>query len=360
MYSFARDALFALEPETAHDVTLRTLARTAPLARRIYGRHVPHAPVDLMGMQLPNPIGLAAGLDKDGRCIDGLAALGFGFVEIGTVTPEPQAGNAQPRLFRLPEQRALLNRMGFNNDGVEALVARVKTSRRAGVLGINIGKNAVTPAENAVADYLAALRAVYALASYVTINISSPNTQGLRDMQGGDSLETLLEQLRAERDRLADAHERYVPLAVKIAPDLNEEQIDVIAERLLHHRIDGVIATNTTTSREGLAPRWWQEAGGLSGVPVRAASTRVIAALHERLGDRIPIIGVGGIQSARDATEKLEAGATALQLYTGLIYKGPGLVRECAEAAALVRAGQRASALKDLVGRDRARASTDA
>ena len=359
MYSFARDALFALEPETAHDVTLRTLARTAPLARRIYGRHVPHAPVDLMGMQLPNPIGLAAGLDKDGRCIDGLAALGFGFVEIGTVTPEPQAGNARPRLFRLPQQRALLNRMGFNNDGVQALVARVKASRRTGALGINIGKNAVTPADRAVDDYLTALRAVYAFASYVTINISSPNTQGLRDMQGGDSLDVLLEQLRAERDRLADAHDRYVPLAVKIAPDLDGGQLDIIADRLLHHGIDGVIATNTTISREGLAPRWWQEAGGLSGVPVRDGATRVIAALHARLGDRIPIIGVGGIQSARDATAKLEAGATALQIYTGLIYKGPALVRECAEAAALVRAGQRASALKDLVGRDRARASTD-
>ncbi|MES1927657.1 dihydroorotate dehydrogenase 2 [Salinisphaera dokdonensis CL-ES53] len=359
MYSFARDALFALEPETAHDVTLRTLARTAPLARRLYGRHVPHAPVDLMGMQLPNPIGLAAGLDKDGRCIDGLAALGFGFVEIGTVTPEPQAGNDRPRLFRLPEQRALLNRMGFNNDGVEALVARVKASKRAGALGINIGKNAATPADKATDDYLVALRAVYEFASYVTINISSPNTQGLRDMQGRDSLDELLGLLRAERDRLADQHDRYVPLAVKIAPDLDEEQLDAIADRLLHHGIDGVIATNTTISREGLAPRWWQEAGGLSGVPVRPASTRVIAALHARVGTKIPIIGVGGIQSARDATEKLEAGATALQIYTGLIYKGPALVRECAQAAALVRAGQRASALKDLVGTDRARASAD-
>lgn len=359
MYSFARDALFALEPETAHDVTLRTLARTAPIARRLYGRHVAHAPVDLMGMQLPNPIGLAAGLDKDGRCIDGLAALGFGFLEIGTVTPEPQAGNDRPRLFRLPEQRALLNRMGFNNDGVAALVSRVEASKRAGALGINIGKNAITPTENAADDYLAALRAVYALASYVTINISSPNTQGLRDMQGRDNLDALLGALRTDRDRLADQHDRYVPLAVKLAPDLDEEQLDAIADRLLHHQIDGVIATNTTISREGLAPRWWQQAGGVSGVPVRTASTRVIAALYARLDKRIPIIGAGGIQSARDATEKLEAGASALQLYTGLIYKGPTLVQECAQAAALVRAGQRASALKDLVGSDRARASTD-
>lgn len=359
MYSFARDALFALESETAHDVTLRTLAHSAPVARRLYARHVPHAPVDLMGMQLPNPIGLAAGLDKDGRCIDGLAALGFGFVEIGTVTPRAQPGNAKPRLFRLPQERALINRMGFNNDGVEALVARVKASKRGGALGINIGKNATTPADKAQEGYLEALRAVHAFASYVTINISSPNTPGLRDMQGGDSLDGLLGLLRAERDRLADAHDRYVPLAVKIAPDLDDEQLDAVADRLLHHGIDGVIATNTTIARDGLPPRWWQAPGGLSGLPLRAASTRVIAALHARLGQKIPIIGVGGIQSARDATEKLQAGATALQLYTGLIYKGPALIRECAQAAALVRAGQRASALKDLVGSDRARASTE-
>lgn len=357
MYAFARDALFALEPEKAHDVSLRALAAAPWLARRVYGRHVAHAPIDLMGMQVPNPIGLAAGLDKDGRCIDGLAALGFGFVEIGTVTPLAQPGNAKPRLFRLPEQRALLNRMGFNNDGVEALVERVRARRSGGALGINIGKNANTPADKAVGDYLHGLRAVYEFASYVSVNISSPNTRGLRDMQSGAAFDGLLGALRAERDRLAELHGRYVPLAVKIAPDLDAEALDTIAERLLKHGIDGVIATNTTVARRMLPPRWWQAAGGLSGVPLRSASTHVIRALAQRLEGRMPIIGVGGIQSARDAEEKLAAGAAALQLYTGLIYQGPGLIGDCARAAALHRAGQRAGALKDLVGRDRARAS---
>ena len=357
MYAFARSALFALEPETAHDVTLRTLAHSAAIARRVYGRKVAHVPVDLMGLQLPNPIGLAAGLDKDGRCIDGLAALGFGFVEVGTVTPEPQAGNARPRLFRLPAQRALLNRMGFNNDGVAALVERAKRRRGTTALGINIGKNATTPAERAVDDYLKALDGVYAIADYITINISSPNTKGLRDMQSRDSLDGLLAAVREARDRRAEADGRYVPLAVKIAPDLDAAQLDAIAERLLYHRIDGVIATNTTIARDGVDLRWTNEAGGLSGVPLRARSTAMIAALHERLGSAIPIIGVGGIQSARDARDKLEAGATALQCYTGLIYQGPRLIADCARAAALVQAGQRARTLKNVVTRDRARVS---
>ncbi|WP_348767336.1 quinone-dependent dihydroorotate dehydrogenase [uncultured Salinisphaera sp.] len=357
MYAFARRALFALEPETAHDLTLGTLSRSTALVQRIYADKMPHVPVDLMGMQLPNPIGLAAGLDKDGRCIDGLSALGFGFVEVGTVTPEPQPGNARPRLFRLPEQRALINRMGFNNDGVAALVERAKRRQGTTALGINIGKNAITPPEQAVADYLAALKSVYAIADYVTINISSPNTKGLRDMQGRESLDELLGALCEERDRLAEAESRYVPLAVKIAPDLTESQLDAIADRLLHHRIDGVIATNTTIARDGVPLRWTREAGGLSGVPVRAQATRVIAALHARLGATLPIIGVGGIQSARDATDKLEAGATALQMYTGLIYQGPRLIADCARAAQRVYAGQRAKALKSVVNRDRARAA---
>ena len=355
MYAFARRALFALDPERAHDVTLGALSRSTALARRLYGDKVAHVPVDLMGLQLPNPIGLAAGLDKDGRCIDGLAALGFGFVEVGTVTPEPQPGNARPRLFRLPEQRALINRMGFNNDGVAALVERAKHRRSTTALGINIGKNAITPPEQAVADYLAGLKAVYAIADYVTINISSPNTKGLRDMQGRESLDELLGALREERDRLAEAESRYVPLAVKIAPDLTEGQLDAIADRLLHHGIDGVIATNTTIAREGVDLRWTREAGGLSGVPVRRRSTQVIAALYARLGSRLPIIGVGGIQSARDATDKLEAGATALQMYTGLIYQGPRLIADCAKAAQHVYAGQRARELKRVVTRDRER-----
>ncbi|ERJ18853.1 Dihydroorotate dehydrogenase protein [Salinisphaera shabanensis E1L3A] len=359
MYAFARSALFALEPESAHDVTLRTLSHSAALARRIYARKVPHVPVDLMGLQLPNPIGLAAGLDKDGRCIDGLSALGFGFVEVGTVTPEPQPGNAKPRLFRVPEQRALINRLGFNNDGVAALVERAKRRRGATALGINIGKNAITPPERAVADYLAGLNAVYSIADYITINISSPNTKGLRDMQGRESLDELLGALRDERDRLAEAEARYVPLAVKIAPDLDESQLDAIADRLLHHGIDGVIATNTTTARDGVPLRWTNEAGGLSGVPVRERSTQVIAALRTRLGTKLPIVGVGGIQSARDATDKLEAGATAVQMYTGLIYQGPRLIADCARAAQLVYADQRARELKSVVRRDRARVSAE-
>jgi len=355
MYALARPGLFALEPERAHHLTLGALSRYSGLARRMYGDRVPNAPLDLMGLRLSNPIGLAAGLDKDGRCIDGLAALGFGFIELGTVTPVAQPGNDKPRLFRLVDQRGLINRFGFNNDGVAALIARVQASRYDGVLGINIGKNKTTPAERAAEDYCACLDAVYDIASYVTINVSSPNTQGLRDMQGRDSLDRLLGAVIARRDELAATRGRRLPLAVKIAPDLDDAGLDAIADRLLFHRIDAVIATNTTISRDDVPLRWRAQDGGLSGVPVRRRATAVIAALHARVGDRLPIIGVGGIQSGRDAVAKLEAGASALQIYSGLIYRGPGLIRECAHAAARWQARRRMVAQAGIINRDRAR-----
>lgn len=332
MYSLIRPALFQLDAERAHDLSLAALARLRPVIAAAYGRQVPNRPTELMGLHLPNPVGLAAGLDKNGSRIDGLAAMGFGFLEIGTVTPRAQPGNARPRLFRLPEQRAILNRFGFNNHGTEALAQEVARADYDGVLGINIGKNRDTPPEHAVADYQAALAAVYDCAHYVTINISSPNTVGLRDWQAGTALDALLSGVVAERDRLADERGHRVPLAVKIAPDLDEAGIDAIVERLQRHGIDGVIATNTTISRNGLAPRWRNEAGGVSGAPVRQASLRVIAALHARLSDEIPIIGVGGILHGGDAAACIAAGARAVQIYTGLIYTGPRLVAESVKA----------------------------
>ena len=296
-------------------------------------------PRKVMGLTFPNPVGLAAGLDKDGAYIDGLAALGFGFIEIGTVTPRPQPGNPKPRMFRLPEAQALINRMGFNNGGVDAFVRNVQASRfyqeRRGILGLNIGKNADTPIERATDDYLYCLDKVYPFASYVTVNISSPNTKNLRQLQQSSELDALLSSLKQAQSRLADTHGRYVPIALKIAPDLDDAQIDTIASALLRHHIDGVIATNTTITRDavqGLAHA--NETGGLSGAPVRDLSTRVIRALHQALRAEIPIIGVGGILSGTDAREKIAAGASLVQLYSGLIYRGPALVGECATACA--------------------------
>ena len=292
-----------------------------------------------MGLTFPNPVGLAAGLDKDGAYIDGLAALGFGFIEIGTVTPRAQPGNPKPRMFRLPQAHALINRMGFNNGGVDAFVRNVQASRfhqeKQGILGLNIGKNADTPIERATDDYLQCLDKVYPYAAYVTVNISSPNTKNLRQLQQASELDALLSALKQAQARLADAHGRYVPLALKIAPDLDDEQIETIASALLRHHIDGVIASNTTITRDavqGLTHA--NEAGGLSGAPVRELSTRVIRALHQYLKGEIPIIGVGGILSGEHACEKMLAGASLVQLYTGLIYRGPLLVRECAAAIA--------------------------
>jgi dihydroorotate dehydrogenase len=290
-----------------------------------------------MGISFPNPVGLAAGLDKDGAYIDGLAALGFGFIEIGTVTPRAQPGNPKPRMFRLPEAHAIINRMGFNNGGVDAFVRNVQNSKfyqnREGVLGLNIGKNADTPIEQAADDYLICLQKVYPYASYVTVNISSPNTKNLRQLQGASELDALLAMLKAAQQRLADQHKRYVPIVLKIAPDVDAEQVKNIADALLRHRFDGVIATNTTISRDAVKglPHA-EEAGGLSGAPVLAATNEVIRALKAELGDAMPIIGVGGILSGADARAKVEAGASLVQLYSGLIYRGPALIRECADA----------------------------
>ena len=337
LYALARPLLFSLDPERAHHLTMPLLQRAAVAGLTGMLAQPASDPRHVMGIDFPNPIGLAAGLDKDGAYIDGLAALGFGFLEIGTVTPLPQQGNPLPRMFRLPKAGALINRMGFNNGGVDAFVANVQASafyqNRKGILGLNIGKNATTPMERAVDDYLICLEKVYPFASYVTVNVSSPNTSNLRQLQGASELDGLLLQLKDKQHRLADKHMRYVPIVLKIAPDLDADQIGTIANALLRHKMDGVIATNTTISREAVQglPHA-AETGGLSGRPVAAASTAVIRSLKAHLGGAVPIIGVGGILSAGDAQEKIAAGASLVQLYTGLIYRGPALVHECAAA----------------------------
>jgi dihydroorotate dehydrogenase len=329
MYSCVRPILFRLEPERAHAVTLKLLdmvSRTLPSTEF-------KAPRQLMGLTFPNPVGLAAGLDKNGEHLPGLAALGFGFMEIGTVTPRPQPGNPLPRLFRLPEAKAIINRMGFNNAGVDALVANVKSANYRGILGINIGKNKDTEAAHAAQDYVTCLHKVYPLADYVTLNISSPNTPGLRDLQYGATLRALLQTLKGEQQKLADMHRKYVPLVVKIAPDLSDEELDDIATILLESNIEGVIATNTTSSREGVAQLLHgNEVGGLSGRPLTQMSTRVIARLYQTLRGTVPIIGVGGIMCGEDARAKIDAGAALVQLYSGLIYRGPALIREVCHA----------------------------
>lgn len=332
MYPLLRPLLFSLDPETAHHATLDAL-RTAYNLGLLCIKHPATNPRTVMGLTFPNPVGLAAGLDKNGAYIDALAAQGFGFIEVGTVTPRPQPGNPRPRMFRLPEAKAIINRMGFNNLGVDTLVENVKRAKYRGILGINIGKNFDTPIEKAANDYLIGLRKVYPHASYVVINISSPNTKNLRQLQGGDELDALLEQLKAEQENLAELHGKYVPLAVKIAPDLDQEQIRQIAALLIRHRIDGVIATNTTLSREDVEnlPHG-NEAGGLSGAPVREKSTAVIRELAVALNGALPIIGVGGILSGADAVEKIQAGAALVQIYSGMIYRGPDLVGETIRA----------------------------
>lgn len=332
-YRFLRPLLFALDAETAHAVTLAALNTL---------RHAGLLPVAVqparcsrrvMGLDFPNPVGLAAGLDKDGECIDALAALGFGFIEVGTVTPRPQPGNPRPRLFRLDPAKAVINRMGFNNNGVDRLVDNVRRANFRGVLGINIGKNFDTPLDRAADDYVQCLRKVYASASYVTVNISSPNTKDLRQLQESAELDGLLGTLSAERQRLADAHGKRVPLAVKIAPDLDRAQLDAIAELLQRHAIDAVIATNTTTARDGVSSlRHGNESGGLSGAPLTERANDIVRQLRSALGNALPIIGVGGIMSGADASQRIAAGASLVQLYTGLIYRGPGLVRECVAA----------------------------
>jgi dihydroorotate dehydrogenase len=341
-YSLARPFLFGLDPETAHELTMQSLARAqrVPLAWA-YGSAMVYDAIELAGLTFPNRVGLAAGLDKNARCIDGLGALGFGFVEAGTVTPKAQPGNPKPRMFRLPQANALINRLGFNNEGLEAFIANVKRSSFRGkgrILGLNIGKNAATPIERAADDYLTCLEGVYRHADYVTVNISSPNTSNLRSLQGDQALDDLLGALDARRDELANQHGRRVPIFVKIAPDLEQAQVDAIAAALRRHDMDGVVATNTTISRDAVRGlRHSDEAGGLSGAPVLQASNRVIRQLRAALGKDFPIVGVGGIISAQDAVSKIEAGADVVQIYTGLIYRGPGLVSEAARAIKALR-----------------------
>ncbi|MCD9028587.1 quinone-dependent dihydroorotate dehydrogenase [Luteimonas sp. BDR2-5] len=334
MYGLVRPLLFRLDAERAHDVTLRALdllqgAHLVPLLAR---RPAP-LPTEAFGLRFPNPVGLAAGLDKNGAHIDALFALGFGFVEIGTVTPRPQPGNPRPRMFRLPREQALINRLGFNNLGVDALVANVRRAKRRGVLGINIGKNKDTPNDTAVDDYLFCLERVYPLADYVTVNISSPNTAGLRELQEEQSLRRLVGSLREAQERLAAQHGRRVPLLVKVAPDLSDDDIEAAARVLSDLRVDGVIATNTTVSRINVqgAPLA-RETGGLSGAPLMNKSTTVLRRLRTRLDDDIPLVGVGGVLSGADAVKKMAAGASLVQLYSGLVYRGPKLVGECVEA----------------------------
>ncbi len=347
LYDLARPFVFRFDPETAHDLAFGNLERAHRLGlTRLLRPHVADDPVTVMGLRFPNPVGLAAGLDKNAEHLDALGDMGFGFIEVGTVTPKPQPGNPKPRAFRLPKAQALINRMGFNNHGVDRFVANVALARdfsaRGGVIGLNIGKNATTPIEQALDDYLACLRKVHPLlehrAGYIAVNISSPNTRNLRALQDDAALAALLAGLRDERARLADRSGKRVPMAVKIAPDLNDEALPRIADTLVAHGADAVIATNTTVARDtvqGLPHA--EEAGGLSGAPVRARATEVIALLHRHLQGTLPIIGVGGIMDGVAAVEKIAAGASLVQLYTGLIYRGPALVGECRRALLAAR-----------------------
>jgi len=336
-YSLLRPWLFCLDPEQAHNLTLSNLDRAQRwgLLERFITKPIAD-PQILCGITFPNPVGLAAGLDKDGKHIDALAALGFGFLEIGTVTPKPQPGNPKPRMFRLTEAQAIINRMGFNNDGVDACVARVRRSRfwqKGGILGMNIGKNASTPIAEAASDYILGMEAVYEIATYITVNISSPNTQHLRALQGEEMLRSLLSSLDEARKRLSDRYGIRKPMFLKIAPDLDTDDINLIADLLLEFGIDAVIATNTTIARDAVqGMEHGEEAGGLSGAPLQAVSNQIIKTLKARLGNTLPIIGVGGILSGADAREKIMAGASLVQIYSGLIYKGPDLVNACARA----------------------------
>ncbi len=339
MYGFIRSLLFRLPPEQAHTVALKSLDLIEKLGMtQRLSPSVPATPVKAMGLTFPNAVGLAAGLDKNADHVDALGALGFGFIEVGTVTPLAQPGNPKPRMFRLTEHRAIINRMGFNNEGLAHMLNRIDQRAYRGILGINVGKNAFTPVEQAESDYRKGIAAVYGRADYITVNVSSPNTPGLRDLQFGDSLLRLLEAIKDEQNRQHDSHGRYVPIAVKIAPDMDDEGIRFVAEALKSTGMDGVIATNTTISREAVAGhRLAAEAGGLSGDPVREPSLRVIRGLHAELNAAIPIIGVGGIMDGASALETIEAGATLVQIYTGFIYRGPEIIGEAIRA---IEAGQ--------------------
>jgi dihydroorotate dehydrogenase len=330
MYSFIRPLLFALSPETAHHFTLSSLQKVHQfkLTKLLFGKSLA-APCTVMGLNFPNPLGLAAGLDKNAEYVDCLASLGFGFIEVGTVTPRPQRGNPSPRLFRLPEVFGLINRMGFNNYGVDNLINNLQKAKFRGILGINIGKNADTSVELTISDYLIGFFKVYPLADYVAVNISSPNTENLREWQQGELLDNLLNALKQAQEQLANQHDKYVPLVIKIAPDLSVAEVTMIANKLLFHKIDGVIATNTTVAREEVRTlRYGNETGGLSGEPLFKASTLVVQQLNAVLQGRIPIIASGGVMNVASAQQKLQAGASLVQIYTGLIYHGPALVRE--------------------------------
>ena len=331
LYSLARPLLFSLAPERAHELTLSMLKSAHKMGAI---RHpVIAKPVTCMGIEFPNPVGLAAGLDKNGAYIDALAALGFGFIEIGTITPKPQEGNPKPRLFRIPQAKAIINRMGFNNDGVDQLVENVKAAKFKGILGINIGKNATTAVEDAVSDYLLCLEKVYNYASYITVNISSPNTKNLRSLQSGHALTELLETLKKRQLELAEEHQHYVPLVLKVAPDLEQSDIQFIASQLIQFKIDGLIVTNTTLSREGVEGlAFGDEAGGLSGAPVFEKSTACLAEFAKQLKGEVPLIGVGGILAGEHAVAKQQAGATLVQIYSGMIYTGPALIQDCVNA----------------------------
>lgn len=336
MYSFIRNCLFKLDAEVSHELSLDWLGAFERLHMlKPFAPKVAPSPINVMGIDFPNRVGLAAGLDKNGDYVNALGQLGFGFVEIGTITPLAQSGNPKPRLFRLPEHQAIINRMGFNNKGVDHLVAQVQKRRYAGVLGINIGKNKITPEENALDDYVKCMDKVYAHADYITVNISSPNTPGLRNLQFGETLANLIAGIKQAQDRLSQTHDKYVPVAVKIAPDMTTEEIHSVADTLVNGKIDGVIATNTTISREAVQGHInADEAGGLSGLPVRDKSTEVIATLSAHLQGAMPIIGVGGIVEGADAQAKIAAGASLVQIYSGFIYKGPKLIAEAADAIA--------------------------
>ncbi len=334
MYALVRPFLFCLDAERAHDLGLAAIetAYRTRLEPLLAARPQP-LPVRAFGLSFPNPVGLAAGLDKNGAHVDALAALGFGFIEVGTTTPRPQPGNPKPRMFRLPEVEGVINRLGFNNDGVDALVRNVERARFGGVLGINIGRNKDTPNERAVEDYLTCLERVYARASYVTVNISSPNTQGLRDLQQEETLKRFIGTLREAQERLAAQHGARTPMLLKIAPDLSEAEQDAIAEVAIASGIDGLVCTNTTIDRTAVAGRRYAgESGGLSGKPLFATSTAVLRGMARRLGGRIPLVGVGGIVTGGDAAAKIDAGASVVQFYTGMIYRGPALIGECVEA----------------------------
>ena len=330
LYRLAKAALFQMDAEKSHDLAIQNFTRfTGTPLDMLYRQQLPHRPVECMGLTFKNPVGLAAGLDKNGQCIEAFDAMGFGFVEVGTVTPRAQSGNEKPRLFRLPDADAIINRMGFNNEGVDQLVENVKKAKFDCILGINIGKNKDTPIEKGVDDYLLCMDKLYAYADYITVNISSPNTPGLRSLQYGEALDELLAALKEKQTALTDIHNKYVPLTLKIAPDLSDDEIKQICQSLLRHKIDGVIATNTTLDRslvDGM--KHGQEAGGLSGRPVQSRSTEVVRRLHEELGGEIPVVGVGGIDSYVSAKEKLLAGASLVQVYSGFIYHGPALVKD--------------------------------